>query len=306
MGAVMTKTWGISLAAAMVMALSGCGTETATDEPRTSGNVSAELIDVQRAADEILAEMGGNAEQREARLYLAFKEANDPYEECMQAHGIDFVAKYHTSNVGFLPNGTSGEWMGALQRKPSEIVIANAEAAYDDATGRLPAKYQTPQFDEAQASCDESRPKNSIMDISPVPSEASASYAKMLASVDKELGPIEPYTECMLDAGVDYTKASNGEQGWAGLYMYLSAMIPRPPLPGDEPSKAWSAYLELEQRSLDADTKCRAAQYEKGLELLAPKIDQFREEYGEVLKASQERWEGFATEAKAEGFIFPG
>lgn len=298
------KFWvGLAVTAAVTVT-AGCGTETAVDRERASVGVSPESSQIQQAADEILIQMGGSAEQREARYYLEFLDANQSYEQCMQAQGINFVAEYHTSHVGFVPDGTVGQWMGALGRKPSTGRLANVEAAYDDATGNLPVKYRTPDFEQAQAACDTSRPPNGAPERSPIPQGASASYFAMLASVDHQLGPIAPYTGCMRDAGIDYTGGSDGGEGWTGLYLYLVGSMPRPPLPGADPSEEWTRYLSLERRSLSADAACRTDQYTKGLQLLSLQLPEFQAKYASVLQASAKNWQSFVPKAKSAGFTF--
>lgn len=261
-------------------------------------------------ADETLAQLAGNAEQREARHYLEFRELSQPYEGCMQAHGIDFVAEYHTIYAGYVPDGTEAEgtWMGALNRKPSDPMLANAEAAHDDETGTLPREYQTEAFEKAKGLCSDT---NSVFPESPSTNEIGdpkllEELTGMLTGVERQLGPIGPYTECMKEVGIDYTSASDGEEGWLGLYMYLSTQMPRPPLPGEDAAEAWLQYLDMEERTLAADAECRVDQYEKGLELLGPRLADFREANANGLQAASQNWEKFVTRARAADWTYPG
>jgi hypothetical protein len=295
----------LGVGAAVLALMTGCGMRTAESDTRGSAG-SDQGAAVQRMADETLAQLGGTAEQREAAHYLLFRAMNRPYEECMRASGIDFTAEYHTINVGYVPDGTSGTWMGALNRKPSDFYAANAEAGHDDETGNLPPDQKTPEFTKAQDACDETNATFDIPSANQGAPELQAEYFETLSSVEKQLGPIAPYTTCMEQAGIDYTTASDGEEGWAGLYLYLGAKMPRPPLPGEKADEAWMQYLDLENQSLAADAQCRGDQYAKGLELLGPLLRDLRARNADELQAASETWEGYVTKAAAAGWAYPG
>ena len=302
-----TVTWaGPAASLAIVVGLAtGCGAESARDGSDSAAvGTTVRAAHVQAMADELKTQLYGNAEQREAEHYLLFRAMNQPYEECMQDRGIDFVAEYHPIHVGSVPDGTAGRWMGALNRKPSDVYAANAEAAYDDTTGGLPEKHQTPEFEAAKDACDGTNASGPDYEYFEVP--AQAAYSSMLERVEKQLGSIDSYTECMKNAGVDYTVGSDGEEGWVGLYLYLTTGMPRPPLPGAAPSEEWTSYLKVEARALAADEECRADRYEEGLHLLEPLLEGFRERNSADLQKSRWHWQAFVTEAEAIGWTYPG
>jgi hypothetical protein len=283
--------------------VAGCGSQTATDTP-AEGSISGEAAEVQEMADQTLAQLGGDAGQREAKHYLEFRAMNQPYEECMQDHGIDFVADYHTINAGYVPDGTSGTWMGALNRRPSDFYLANAEAGHDDQTGNLTADEQTREFQKAQDACDDTNAFTDSPAGEPEIEALQAEYFEILSDVEKQLGPIAPYTACMEDAGIDYISDSDGEEGWGGLYIYLGSQMPRPPLPGEEADDSWLDYLDLEARALAADAECRAGQYERGLELLGPMLRDFRSRNADQLRASSQMWEAYVARAHTAGWTY--
>lgn len=71
----------------------------------------------------------------------------------MRAQGIDFTAEYHTLFAGYVPNGTSGQWMGALNRTPSAQALANGDAFRDDRVGNLSTAEKSGEFVAAKAKC---------------------------------------------------------------------------------------------------------------------------------------------------------
>lgn len=292
----------VAVAAALSLLAGGCGTQTAVD-------ATPEAVDDTRAietlADTTLAQIAGTATQREAEHYVVFKELNSAYETCMNDQGIDFTAEYHTLFAGYRPNGTSGVWMGALNRKPSETALANAAAYRDDMRGQLPADERSAAFVAAQAKCDATTSDSADQQVvlgEPGGVDLEAEFTTMLTGVEEKLGDIAPYTTCMQKAGIDYTTKSDGEQGWAGLYLYLTAQMPTPPLSAEASDTTWQAYLDLERRALAADATCRAAKYAEGLALLAPRIVTFRERYASQLQASQASWTSKLKNAQALGF----
>lgn len=289
-------------AAALVVLAGGCGTQTRASEPQAP---EVDAPRVEALANETLAEIAGTAQQREARHYVIFNELNQAYESCMNAQGVDFTAGYHTLFAGYRPKGTSGQWMGALHRKPSDQALANAAAYRDDMVGHLPAKEKSAAFVAARAKCDDEDTAGADQDVVLGESgeiDLEAEFTKMLTDVEEKLGEIAPYTACMQKAGVDYTAESDGEEGWAGLYLYLTAEMPLPPLPDQTPDKAWQAYLDLEQRALTADTACRGKKYAEGLALLGPSIVSFRERFAGQLQASKDTWGAELEDAQALGF----
>jgi hypothetical protein len=120
---------------------------------------------VEALADETLAAIIGNAEQREAKRYIIFQEMNLPYQTCMRAQGLDFTTEFHTLYAGYRPDGTSGQWMGGLNRKPSARAIANAEAPRDELRGNLPADEKTPDFTAAKTKCGKKTESEQIVDL---------------------------------------------------------------------------------------------------------------------------------------------
>jgi hypothetical protein len=121
----------------------------------------------------------------------------------------------------------------------------------------------------------------------------------VLNPVDDELGSLEPYTECMGEAGVDLEGLD--AEGYTGLLMHLSSM-PDPPQPGEEPSAKWSRFLQYEAEALDADEACRADKYREGLALLEPRLREFRRENADQLLASEHAWEDLLQQAQAQGY----
>ncbi len=286
----------------VALLVSGCGTEAAGDGDPGPASLSSEAAEVERVASETEAQLYGNAEQREAKHWLTFRELNRAYEECIQSQGVAWVAEFATLYAGFVPDGTAGTWMGALNRKPSDNSLTNAEAAYFDAPGQLTPLEQTPEFEAAAAACDSVGNQNLNYEVYDPGEGLAGDFIVMLDGVEAQLGRIAPYTACMSDAGIEFSAAAEGEEGYQGLYLYLTGEMPRPPLPGGQPDQAWLDYLELEERALAADAECRGAQYEQGLLLLGPKLEEYVDRYAAELRTSRDSWEAYLTQAEVAGY----
>lgn len=256
---------------------------------------------VEAEANRVFVQIYGNAEQREAGNYLEWLALNKSYWACMAEHGVEPVRHFSQIWTGWTPNATSGEWMGALQLKPSIHALGIAASAGEE----FEKSEQSVDYQKVSDGC---QADDSSMTVGGGPgtpegaAELVGDFKTLIRSVDSRLGSIDEYTQCMSEAGVDYPAKADGDRGWQGLYMFLTASMPKPPLSGQEPSEAWQKYLELETKALDADEQCRGAKYEQGLVLLAPELDAFVGEHRGELDTVAAGWGTIVEKARAEGF----
>jgi hypothetical protein len=270
--------------------------------------VSARPLDSEEAeqrAERVLVAISGEATQKEAARFLDRKEFLRPYRNCMAEAGFVAEDQYLPQWAGWTPNATEGIWMGELQYRVSPAMVGRAAleaSAYEPAQ---PGSVQARKgFREASDRC--LAGMNLSLDERPgVPAGAQqllADYRALLADVDSRLGSIEPYADCMARAGYDYRKTVSDDDGAQGTLMYLSGGAPAAPLPGENPSAEWVAFLAHEQQVLDADEACRGDTYRRGLEMLAPELETFEEAHAQELKDLAASWDRTLAVARANGF----
>jgi hypothetical protein len=287
--------------------LAACGQQTTasvTAEGRVLSEPEAEAVE--EHADRLLAELSGDGSERDAAGFLQFRQANAPVVSCMRAAGYDFRPAFAPVWTGYRPDGTSAGWLGRLGQRPSEQALATADSAQAEraiAHARPGAGYET-----ALDRCIASTEGETIVDLGHQPGvpedsgELVSEFKEMVFEVDSKLPPIGLYTSCMQREGLDYTVHADGEEGWQGLYLHLTALLPSAPVGGQAPSPAWRRYLELEHEALALDARCRDEQRRTGLSLLGPMLDNFEREHADDLRRSDQAWEDTLAEARRAGF----
>lgn len=288
-----------------VLSLGGCGTQTGvtTDSADPSGT-KASPAQTQAHADALFEAIAGDAVEREAVHFLEFEQLNRSFNECMAGKGFQVPSGYLPIWTGYQANGTSGEWMGALGRKPSTMALATAESTRAEYEAVDPESVvATDGYQEAVAGCSTDEPVVDLGNRPGVPDGAEdlrVAFRDLVESVDAKLGPIDSYRKCMNEAGFDLP--AGGAQGWQGLYNYLTGKMPLAPLPGEKPDALWSQYLELESAALSADATCRTEKYQEGLALLAPLLDKFESAHADEIARVDASWQSTVREASEVGF----
>jgi hypothetical protein len=267
---------------------------------------------VEARADGLYTVIGGNAQQREAANYLQWIDMNQEFWSCMAAAG--FEPRRHFSYLwrGWTANGTSGEWLGRLQNKPSATALAKRALAGAATSRPVPpsdpvAPQRTrPDYEAAAEGC-ETADQSVVLGSQPGVPDGSqrllAEFNTMVSEVEAGLGPIGSYRSCMLAAGVDYTASAEDTDGWQALYLYLTWKMPKAPAPGKQASAKWQEYLALEAAALDADESCRGDQYRRGLALLDPRLTAFAEKHAAELDQLAKGWQATVAEARAAGLV---
>jgi hypothetical protein len=297
-----------SITRRLVMLLAGapllvaCGTATSPTEIAKSPQDAIEA-----RADSIFEAIGGNATQKEAALWLEKRPNQIAFGECIRSQGFHVDSSYLPLWKGYRADGTSGQWMGALNRAPSERMLAIAETTLSERRQATPEQ-RTKEYKAASSLCNERTQDKQYHAGGAGPNapagaeQLAGPFFEMVSGVDRQLGSIEPYTDCMKREGIDHTSTTEGEQGWNGLYAYLLGKAPYPPLPDEEPNEAWQAYLSLEKRALEADVTCRETKYHEGLHKLAPLLDEYESEHGDQITEIREGWNQVVSRAEKQGF----
>lgn len=299
------RALGLGLLPAFI--LGACGTS--TDEPRSGpgaddAEFAATATETQARADALLEAIAGDELEREAAHFLEFKQLNRTFDECMATEGFKVPSGFLPIWTGYRANGTSGAWMGALGRAPSIAALATAESIRAGEGGdEFGAAVEKDAYQRAVGRCSVDEP---VVDLGARPGvpegadDLGVRFTALIEQVDAQLGSLDPYRECMSKAG--FGLPADGAQGWQGLHLYLTGQMPLPPVPGEEASRAWSSYLELEAAALDSDERCRSTKYQEGLALLEPLLDEFVSVYAEEIARIEAGWERSVLAARTSGF----
>lgn len=293
----------VGATAIAALGLVACGTA----KPEAQTVSSPDLAAVESKAQSIFVAIGGTGQQREAVHYLEDQQLNAAFLACMKTNGQPVKKEFLTLWQGWTPNPTSLRWMGILGVRPSQLALANAEAAHaeDPLEGPAAARVESAEYQEALASCDAAG-DGQVVDLGNLPGKPEGSdelmtdFLKLLEETDANLGEIDPYYKCMSDAGVSITPTSDLE-GVSALYEQLLNQQPQPPLPGEAASAAWTEYLRTEQAAVTADASCRASKNEEGLALLSPQLDAFAQDHSAELETLVDAWDSTLARAQAEG-----
>lgn len=298
----------VALCSGFALLLAGCGSAS-SDTGLDTEVRDTDIESIEVRADDLYELITGGAVEREAVHFLEVTQLNASYNTCMAAAGFEQQPKLHPLWTGFRSNGTSGHWLGATHRNPSEEALAIASSTYleTEPDTREPSKAR----DAAESKC--SAQDSPVMDQGNRPGTPKSSpdltqaWHEMMDKVESELGPITPYSECMRAAGIDYAQLSDGEEGWVGLYLYLTAKMPAAPLTKSAAAQDddWSSYLALEARAMEADESCREVKRAEGLRLLAPRLDEFEQIYESELERLPAEWAAGVAEAEKLGFRPP-
>jgi hypothetical protein len=266
----------------------------------------ADATSVESRAATIYTRISGDSQQRDAANYLEWLTINQSYWSCLEGKGFTPIKQFSPLWTGWIANPTSGQWMGSLQVRPS--VPALAIAASSRAESSSPGK-GSPTADKGyQDASDSCQSENTDVTVGGGPgtpvgaAQLTSDFKKLVEAVDAELGPIDDYRQCMAQVGIDYSSGSEGDEGWQGLYRYLTSELPQAPLEGEEPSQAWRDYLVFETKVLAADESCRGAKYHEGLRRLAPGLEDFASGNAARIDEVAQGWAATVEQARAKGF----
>lgn len=289
----------------VLLVCAGCG-DVGLEAPGVANESKPSTVEAR--ADEIFLQLAGDATQREAVHYLEFRSANADFETCMSDGGFSVRAEFLPIWKGYEPNATSGSWMGELGRRPSVMALQNARSAHAEVSTIDPKSVESSEeYQRAVRRCRDD--DLAVIDFNNKPgvpdgaTDLVSEFKSVIFAIDEKLGPIQPYNECMLDAGFDLSAGPDGDGGWQGLYNYLVGTMPLPPMPGAEAAAdEWQVYLELESKAIAADTQCRESKYREGLEMLEPLLDEFASQHAEDLDRFAVEWPKAVAEARDAGF----
>ncbi|MGC3992666.1 MAG: hypothetical protein QM779_00800 [Propionicimonas sp.] len=258
-------------------------------------------LEVETAANRVFVQIYGDAQQREAGNYLSWIALNEDYWSCMEQRGVEPVKHFSPLWTSWTPNATSGTWMGAVQVKPSLHALGIAASSRDESE---PSETSA-EYAKVSDACQVNDQDMTVGGGPGTPEGAAqllAEFKELITSVDAQLGPIQDYRTCMAEAGINYSEKSDGDEGWQGLYMFLTASMPKAPIENEKPSPAWNRYLDLETTALNADERCRADKYQQGLALLGPELSQFAAGHDSQLRTLAADWTKIVQDAREKGF----
>lgn len=291
-------------AVALTLALGGCGTAAS---PRS-------IVGAQQLADRLHQQINGTAIQREAGNYLVWRALNDPVKECMAKAGYKLRPTFFPLEKGLQAkgNGTSGTiWLGEPHLR---IVSEQAQGGVlenraHDAKEAEPAtrRQSTDAYQRAAHRCDSKAAAKAGSPESLAQAKGSEKLSGELNSVifavDESLGNPDDYASCMANSGFDVR--GGDDEGYSAMNMYLLRKLPpssQIPAPGESAGSAWTAFLDLEGKVLDADAACRQSEYERGMAELGPKLANFAEVHKAEIAAVVAKWNNMVTQAQREGF----
>lgn len=290
----------VASAAAILVAVTFSSTGKAT-EPASPAQTDR-IADSARSLDERIS---GGALERQAGEYLGWRHWTTPVVACMKKEGFDYALTFVSAWVGFESPGPSAWFVEPGQRSISQSFLRDARTARLRESDE-PPKPGTVQATEAYSTAVDTCAKqvgDPLAGTAPVGSEAlGAQLTKAVGAFDEQQGDSEGYRTCMSDHGIALAEDA---EGWGALYMYVAGKLPRAveiPLPGEEPSAAWEAFLASEGAALDADADCRTATYLAGVTEYGDLIDEFAAEHAGELDALDTEWSSLVARARAAGW----
>lgn len=287
----------------LAITLSGCGTHGA----EVASTLGSDVERIEEHANDVFTRISGTAEQREAVHFLTVGELNKEFIACMSTKGLVVSPEFAPIWAGWEPDATSASWMGALNRPPSIHALATVKARRLE---RAPAPRKA-GYGDAAALCSNVNADTDVA-IGGSPGEPPGyldltdDFKEVIFAIDEQLGPIAEYTKCMKNDGIDYTLHSEENEGWRGLYLSLSNVMPDPPASEEQPSAEWRKYIEYESAALSADAACRGERHREGLQLLGPQLEEFEQRNLDRIQEVQSQWAAAVDRASRLGFKFNG
>lgn len=291
----LTTTMALAL-----VGLTGCGTAVGI----SSAEGQVDTAQVERQAAALYDRITGTGPQREAGHYLQYQGANDAFWACLREHDQQPSSRFVPIWTGYVSSPLYGLWLAPLGQAPSNVALARRTVATADAEAEAAAAsdMDSAAYRKAARTCVAITPTVDPADLPGKPDgaeELTGTYTELIAGIDARLGPIEDYRQCLAAAGVEL--ADGEEQGHPALEATLTRLMPTPPAPGEEPSAEWQDYLDLEAEALAADSSCRREQYERGLALLAPELEEFESTHAAEIERVAAGWEELESTAANRG-----
>jgi hypothetical protein len=309
------KSLALIISAAALLASCGNLPGSAAGKPTEgAAREATEPQAIQQHAQLVVDRIRGTLDEQRAGQFLIDYALNHPAQQCMTASGYTWdPPEIHVqSPIVIEPFGDSIWLREPMRPIASEDVLANTAYRRAEQEGRrieLSAEETATLEDcgtktESQIPSDEALQKYDYPDVT---RQLSAAFRDMMLQVDTKLGPAAEYTACMKQAGVDASDTLNlGVDGYAAVRLRMvNKEAPPPkdvPQEGEPSSDSWNAFLARERESLTADATCRSAQYQDGIQAIAPLLDRFESEHARDLEEADAHWSSVVTEARAKGF----
>lgn len=284
---------------AAVLAVAGLLTSCGEAVPDSAADPHQDPASVEAKADAISTQMWGTAEQKEAAHYLDFMELNAGTVDCIGEAGHTFVPSFTHLYAGWVTNSIeTGGWLGKLDWAPSDRAERAGEFGGEPEDQPMPAG-ASQAYKDAMDECSQVTEESNVQLGNPVGADDLAfEFQQMLDEVNSEIGPIEPYNQCMGENGITLE-----ESGATGLAVYFSQAAPTSRYQPNNPNTQWAAFLPIEADALAADRDCREDEYLRALTLLEPRLDTFADDHAEELASYADAWQQLATEATQAGYV---
>ncbi|QLQ11553.1 MAG: hypothetical protein HZY75_15740 [Nocardioidaceae bacterium] len=131
-----------------------------------------------------------------------------------------------------------------------------------------------------------------------------------------DMDPDSPVVACLAESSlpapfdhvddVEVEPAGVDGEAWEKLVAVLDEMVPDPtkiPVPGEEPSPEWTAYLAAEETLVSAVWECQDESYiDSAMEQVAIASDEFAEDYSEQIAEAVAAWERTRDKATELGW----
>ncbi|HEY5989552.1 MAG TPA: hypothetical protein VIV12_24710 [Streptosporangiaceae bacterium] len=229
----------------------------------------------------------------------------------MAEAGYKLRPRFFPLEKGFQAQGTAGTiWLGEPHRRivsqqaQGHVLAARGLDAMDAEPATGPQS--TNAYQRAALRCDSKAAAKAGSPEGLVQAKGSEKLSGELSSVifavDESLGNPDDYASCMAKSGFDVS--GGDDEGYSAMNMYLLRRLPPSseiPAPGESARSAWTTFLDLEGKVLDADAACRQSEYDRGMAELGPKLADFAEAHKVEIAAVTANWNDMVTRAQQEG-----
>jgi hypothetical protein len=299
-------TRAIALAVLAGVLLVGCGPE------RTDSADTEKVAHNAARLGELYRRIMGNVAERTAGERLAYHGLQDPIQQCATAAGLPdlrppFVNIYAGRTDADLTVAFFGDgWLTPLAkdsfgRAADQLRLAQGQPG----TGPVPAD-QLSQADrdryvQIQDSCEPPASAYTNVQYPAGATELNQALDDMIVAVESRKlvrDLIGGYQGCMKEAGfADIATPTALSQNLSSGSPPRDAM----PLEGRQPSDAWLAFVEREQKAARADASCRRAVYNSALGDMGGDLDRFESDHASAIADVRRGWTDLTDRASKLG-----
>ena len=260
---------------------------------------------IQARANEVFESFSGTQYQRNASGVIQAWSLNGAMDTCMAEQGHP---EWDWSTIRNLAPRTDA--LSTSNWFDDPVGGGYSTAMLDIAPGiraEYLARTTSPPKDQSAAVdlCIERTPTTSddAADVESIPAGLAGlrdEWWSMVEDFDAEHGDTDGYNSCF--AQVVEKPGFTGDTWEVILQQSLPAATQLPDHAGAEPSKEWTAFLELEEFLEAADWRCRGEVYNDHIEDVLDAVNDFADRNADEIAAIQEGWEAVVEHAEDLGF----